>query len=101
MSGNTARKDPMKTLRRLQLIVLQVFLVVGFTVTVFAQTPGGNGRATTASGTPGSPVTIPLTIRVKEETELQNIDLTISEDGKPQTIISVRGITNSPITIAL
>lgn len=90
----------MKTLRRLQLIVLQLLLTVGFAVlssTAFAQTPSGNGSTTR----PGRPVTIPLTIRVKEETELQNIDLTISEDGEPQTIISVRGITNSPITIAL
>ena len=41
---------------------------------------------------PGKPVTIPVTIRVKEETELelQNIDLTISEDGEPQTIISIQ-----------
>ena len=93
----------MNTLRRLQLIVLQVLLTVGFAAlssTAFAQTPeGGNGTTTR----PGRPVTIPLTIRVKDEqTELQNIDLTISEDGEPQTIISVRGIgTNSPITLAL
>ena len=45
-----------------------------------------------------------MTITIKEETELQlqNIDLTISEDGEPQTIISIRGIgTNSPITLAV
>jgi VWFA-related protein len=91
----------MNTLRRLQLIVLQLLLTAGFAVmssTTFAQTPSGGNGSTTR---PGRPVTIPLTIRVKEETELQNIDLTISEDGEPQTIISVRGITNSPITIAL
>ena len=51
---------------------------------------------------PGKPVTVPVTIRVKEETELQNIDLSIHEDGEPQTIISLRGIgTNTPITIAV
>jgi VWFA-related protein len=91
----------MNTLRRLQLIVLQLLLTVGFAVmssTAFAQTPSGGNGSTTR---PGRPVTIPLTIRVKEETELQTIDLTISEDGEPQTIISVRGVTNSPITIAL
>jgi VWFA-related protein len=33
---------------------------------------------------------------------LQNIDLTVSEDGDPQTILSIRGMgTNSPITLAL
>jgi VWFA-related protein len=90
----------MKTLRRLRLIVLHLALMVSFaalTECAFAQTPPGNGN-----GVPGRPVTIPVTIRVKEEVELQNIDLTISEDGKPQTIISLRGIgTNSPVTLAL
>ncbi len=93
----------MKTLRRFHLIVLHVSLVVGLGVMaqpVFGQPPTGNGAS--SSGTPGRPVTIPVTIRVKEELELQNIDLTISEDGEPQTIISVRATgTNSPVTLAL
>jgi hypothetical protein len=50
-------------------------------------------------------VTIPITIQVKEtqpEPELQSIDLTVSEDGEPRTILSIRGLgTNSPITLAL
>jgi hypothetical protein len=49
-------------------------------------------------------VTIPVTIKVNEKTEeaeLQNIDLTISEDGDPQTIISLRGFGNSPVTLAI
>ena len=95
----------MKTLRRIQLIVLQLSLATGFAVmsqAALAQAPGTDGGNT--SGSPGKPMTIPLTIRIKEETEfeLQNIDLTVSEDGEPQTIISLRGIgTNSPITLAL
>src|ERR1051325_3547891 len=96
----------MKTLRRLHLIVLQLSLVVGFALmsqSAAGQAPNsinGNGSARGS----GKPVTIPLTIRVKEETEfeLQNIDLTISEDGEPQTIVSLRSIgTNSPITLAV
>ena len=96
----------MKTLRRLRLILLQLSLTVAFaviTAPVLGQAPSANG-ATSPAGGPGKPVTIPVTIRVKEETEfeLQNIDLTISEDGDPQTIISLRGIgTNSPITLAV
>jgi VWFA-related protein len=97
----------MKTLRRFHLIVLQLSLTVAFALMsqpVFAQAPNTNGAS--PSGGPGRPVTIPVTIRVKEETEtefeLQNIDLTISEDGEPQTIISLRGIgTSSPITLAV
>jgi len=51
-------------------------------------------------------MTIPVTIRLKEKTqsesELQNIDLTIREDGDPQTLISIRAmVTNAPITLAL
>jgi VWFA-related protein len=96
----------MKTLRRFQLIVLQLSLAVGFAVMsqpARAQTPSSDGGNT--AGSSGRPVTIPLTIRLKQagsEFELQNIDLTVSEDGEPQTIISLRSIgTNSPITLAL
>lgn len=95
----------MKTFRRLHLIVLQLSLIVGFALmsqSALGQAPALNGNG--ASRGTGRPVTIPLTIRVKEESEfeLQNIDLTISEDGEPQTIISLRGIgTNSPITLAV
>src|SRR5687767_6244551 len=58
-----------------------------------------------SSGAPARPVVIPLTIRVKgevapSELELRTVDLTVSEDGEPQTILSVRAIgTNSPINL--
>jgi VWFA-related protein len=93
----------MKTFRRLHPIVLQLVIAIGFGLLsqpVFGQPPQraeGNG----APGAPGKPVTVPVSIRVKEEAELQNIDLSISEDGEPQTIISIRGNTSSPITIAV
>ena len=92
-------------MKRLHLIVLQLSLILGFALMsqpALGQAPSVNGGS--PSGAPGRPITIPLTIRVKEDTEfeLQNIDLTISEDGEPQTIISLRGIgTSSPITLAL
>jgi VWFA-related protein len=94
----------MKTLRRLHLIVLPLYIIVGFAL--FSTLALGQPPQTiAANGTPrgtGKPVTVPVTIRVKEETELQNIDLSIHEDGEPQTIISLRGIgTNSPITLAV
>jgi len=96
----------MKTLRRLHPTLLQFAIAASFALfatPAFGQPPqntDGNG----ASRGPGKPVTIPVSIRVKEEVEveLQNIDLSIHEDGEPQTIISIRGIgTNSPITIAV
>jgi VWFA-related protein len=51
------------------------------------------------------PITIPLSIRLKEakpESEIQEIDLTVNEDGDPQTVLSIRAMaTNSPITLAI
>lgn len=58
-----------------------------------------------SSGSPARPVIIPLTVRVKgaipsSELELQTVDLTVSEDGEPQTILSVRALgTDSPINL--
>jgi VWFA-related protein len=58
-----------------------------------------------SSGSPARPVIIPLTIRVKgavpqSELELQTVDLTVSEDGDPQTILSIRAMgTSSPINL--
>jgi len=95
----------MKTLRDIHLILFQLFVMSGFALIsepAFGQTQAINGA--TSSGTPGRPVTIPVTIKVNEKTEvaeLQNIDLTISEDGDPQTIISLRGFGNSPVTLAI
>ena len=96
----------MKTLRRLHLILLQLSFLAGFglfSTAAFGQPPQSNIANGTSRG-PGKPVTVPVTIRVKEQTEfeLQNIDLTVSEDGEPQTIISVRSIgNNAPITLAV
>jgi VWFA-related protein len=94
----------MKTLRRLHLTALQLSITVG--LAVFASSAFGQPQSITggdgATRGPGKPVTVPVTIRVKEETELQNIDLSIHEDGEPQTIISLRAIgNNSPITLVV
>jgi VWFA-related protein len=97
----------MKRLQRFRSVLLSLVFVFGFAF-ISEITPGQSQTISGASsaGSPGKPVTIPLTIRLKEKTqpesELQNIDLTISEDGEPQTVISIRAmVTNSPITLAL
>lgn len=107
MAAKITKEDSMTTLRRLtlQFLIALSFALVAPLAFSQPQTPmSGNGSS---SGT-GKPVTIPVTIRtkeenaVREETYFQNIDLVISEDGDPQTIISLRGIgTNSPITLAV
>lgn len=98
----------MNTVRRLPSFLWNLALVAGFAfaVQMVAAQPAMNGANTTRSN-PGKPVTIPLTIKinsrqVEPDTELQNIDLTVNEDGEPQTILSIRGVgTNSPITLAV
>ena len=96
----------MKTLRQIHLILLQLLVLTGFALMSrpsFGQTQSINGA--NSSSTPGRPVTIPVIVKVNEKTEilneLQNIDLAISEDGDPQTIISLRGFGNSPVTLAI
>lgn len=99
----------MNIVRRLPSFLWNLALLASFAFAaqmVAAQSPAINGANTTRSN-PGKPVTIPLTIKIKDrqlepDTELQNIDLTVSEDGDPQTILSIRGVgTNSPITLAV
>lgn len=99
----------MNTVRRLPSFLWKLALLVSFAFAaplVVAQPPTMNSANTTRTN-PGKPVTIPLTIKINSrqlepETELQNIDLTVNEDGDPQTILSIRGVgTNSPITLAV
>jgi VWFA-related protein len=95
---------------RLHLIVLKLAVLIGFaglTQTGLAQQPSSSINGSNTSRATGKPVTIPLTIKInsrqlESDEELQNIDLTVNEDGEPQTILSIRGIgTNSPITLAV
>ena len=97
----------MKILHRTSFFAIQLSLLVGVSlISTVAYAQPQTVAATAPSGSPGRPVVIPVTIKVKEsvasETELQNIDLVVSEDGEPQTILSIRGTgTNSPITLAV
>jgi len=88
--------------------IASVFAVIFFIVSAdnngsgFAQSPSSSSlRVSSASG---RPVTIPVTIRVKgrtapRELELQTVDLTVSEDGEIQTLLSIRARTNAPINL--
>jgi VWFA-related protein len=85
----------------IQLSLLLVVLSIGTNAAGQPQTMA----STNAARSSGRPIVIPVTIKLKEsasETELQNIDLVISEDGEPQTILSIRGRgTNSPMSLAV
>lgn len=100
----------MKLLRSLQLTLPVLFLMLVLALSgpsPSAQTQDNSNNINSPRSTPGRPIVIPLTIKTKQqesfkETELQNIDLTVHEDGEPQTILSVRGMgTNSPLTVAI
>lgn len=81
-------------------IVFSVFLPGEGTL---AQSPSGS--AGNGSGVTARPVTIPLTIRVKgfvptSELELKTVDFTVSEDGDPQTLLSIRAMgSNWPLSL--
>ncbi len=93
----------MKTLQRLHPILCLVGLLL-MSGAAYGQPPTQNVDGGSPPRGPGKPVTIPLTIRMSSEEEileLTNIDLTVSEDGEPQQILSIRGVTNSPITLAV
>jgi VWFA-related protein len=91
------RRSKRQSALAILLVALALMLLVGHAENQFAQSQGSAAR----------PVTIPLTIRLKGKTaprelELQTVDLSVIEDGDPQTMLSIRSIgTNSPITIAV
>ena len=48
------------------------------------------------------PVTVPVTIKVKKpEVEIRVVDLLLREDGDVQELLSLRGPSDSPITLAI
>jgi VWFA-related protein len=85
--------------------VIQVCLAVVFSVVLpFATSSNPLAQSNGSSDVTALPVTIPVTIRLKgrvpQESELRPVDFTISEDGQPQTILSIRAMgTNSPINL--
>lgn len=94
----------MKPIKRLSPTVATLFLL-----TFLGTGDLSKGQTIAASSAESSraakPVTIPLSVKVKDAglgVEFQTIDLTVSEDGEPQTILSIRAMaTNSPISLAV
>lgn len=88
----------------LAALVLMVGLSQNGQVAISAQSRT-RGSGDEASGR-ARPVTIPVGIRVKgikPQPELQMVDdLTVTEDGEPQTLLSIRSVgNNSPLTLAV
>ncbi len=88
--------------RKIVLAAITFVFVASFALVPQLAVGQSNG-STTRDSAPARPVTIPLTIRVKgtpREVELQTVDLAVTEDGDPQTILSIRAMgTNSPLNL--
>jgi VWFA-related protein len=66
------------------------------------QGQGGQREGRKAGG--AKPVTVPVTIRVrdqKREVEMRFVDYILKEDGEIQTILSIRKPSENPITLAI
>ena len=91
--------------------IFAAMLAVGFTWHMDArvnEVMAQNPSVSSSSGSRGSanPVTIAVTIKDtggEPEAELKSIGpLTVTEDGDPQTVLSIRAVgTNSPLTLAV
>src|SRR6267142_4294947 len=63
-----------------------------------------DGQRDGRKGGGARPVTVPVTIRVREpkrEVEMRFVDYILKEDGELQTILSMRNRTDNPITLAI
>jgi VWFA-related protein len=89
-----------KSERGIRVCVAAIFSIV----LLFATGDNTLAQSSASAAITARPVTIPVTIRVKgrvpPESELRPVDFTISEDGQPETILSIRAMgTNSPINL--
>ncbi|MEP6718427.1 MAG: hypothetical protein ABJB21_04750 [bacterium] len=80
------------------------FIAASFSIVLLFANDNTFAQSGDAGTVSARPVTIPVSIRVKgpvlPESELRPVDFTISEDGEPQTILSIRAMgTNSPINL--
>lgn len=90
------------------VIFAALFSALWFSVTVntapMGSTPRAQDDVTKKQGGAARPMTVPVGIklRTKPEPEVQLLDLSVTEDGEPQSILSIRAIsTNSPISLAV
>ncbi len=70
----------------------------------FARGQGGQREGAGRSRGSAKPVTVPVTIRVREpkrQVEMRIVDYLLREDGEMQTILSVRGPGENPMSLAI
>lgn len=88
-----------------KLRLLLVVTVVSLSLTgQFVLGQGGQRDGSRRSRGSAKPVTVPVTIRVREpkrEIEMRFVDYLLREDGEMETILSVRGPADSPMSLAI
>jgi VWFA-related protein len=83
---------------------LGVLIVLLSTSLSLPQEPGGSISVRRPGRAPEKPVTIPVTIRVRQsnpQKEVQLVDLIVREDGDEQPPISIRSMATTPLSFAV
>jgi hypothetical protein len=86
----------------LKTLVISLFAVASVTVSVLGQKPSDKGKQNVRT------VTIPISIFTKKELQQDQMEefihvdrLLVKEDKDDQTILSVRSVTNTPLSLAV
>jgi VWFA-related protein len=79
-----------------------LFVLTAATTVFASQLAVGQGDGNRRTRGAPKPVTVPVTIKVKQsEAEIRVVDLMLREDGDVQQLLSLRGPSESPITLAV
>lgn len=92
--------------RRAIATIFAIFFIPSFYHHGSAVAQSAGSASLRGPGISGRPVTIPVTIRVKgrsvpSELDLPTVLLNVSEDGEPQTLLSIRSRVNAPLNLIL
>jgi VWFA-related protein len=89
---------------RLAMAILAGLTLLLCTASSLPQEAGGRISVRTPGRAPEKPVTIPVTIRVRQsnpQKEVQLVDLIVREDGDEQPSISIRSLSTTPLSFAV
>jgi len=93
-----------KSHKRSTFAALGVLIVLLSTSLSLPQEPSGSISVRRPGRAPEKPVTIPVTIRVRQsnpQKEVQLVDLIVREDGDEQPPISIRSMATTPLSFAV
>jgi VWFA-related protein len=79
-------------------------LLIAAAVSLLLAGQSAQGQRDGKKGNGAKPVTVPVTIRLREErreVEMRFVDYILKEDGELQTILSIRKPSENPVTLAI